>query len=423
MVRRPPMHSPQQPELSRRVFYGWYVVYAMGVVMTTTAGLAFYNLPVLLDAFVAERAFPVSLASGATASFFVASALAGLAVGQLVDRYDPRYVIMVAACGGTLALGSIGFLRAPWQLFAFYVFFGACYGGCGLVPTTTIVTRWFESKRALAMSIASTGLSLGGVVLTPVSAFLIHNHGLAAAGPWIALAFFIGVVPPILWIVRSSPQVMGLEPDGVPHHERAAMNGAAPSIPFSEAWRSRFFIAVAGTYMFALGSQVGGIAHIYRLVVLRADVETAAIAVAVLATASLTGRLLAGWLLASVSSRAMTQALIAIQTLGLVLLAFVAGKWLMLICVAVFGITAGSMLMMQPLLLAEAFGILYYGRIYSLSLLAGVTGYAVAPTLMGFLFDATGGYTAPYLAAAALSLVGMGIFALSGPARADHVLG
>ncbi len=403
---------------ARRVFYGWYVVYAMGVVMTTTAGLAFYNLPVLLDAFVVERAFPVSLTSAATASFFVASALAGLAAGQIVDRYDPRYVIIVAACGGALALGSIGFLREPWQLFAFYIFFGACYGGCGLIPSTTIVTRWFETKRALAMSIASTGLSLGGVVLTPVSAFLIQKYGLAGAGPWIALAFFIGVVPAIVWIVRSSPRAMGLVPDGAAHHEHAAAQAAAaPSIAFAEAWRSRFFISVAGTYMFALGAQVGGIAHIYRLASLRADVETAAFSVAVLATASLIGRLLAGWLLASVPSRAMTQSLIAIQTVGLVLLAFVAGKWLILICVALFGLTAGGMLMMQPLLLAEAFGIREYGRIYSVSLLAGVIGYAIAPTIMGFLFDATGGYTAPYLAVAGLSLVGMGILSLSGPAR------
>jgi len=400
-----------------RVFYGWYVVYAMGVVMTTTAGLAFYNLPVLLDAFVVERAFPVSLTSAATASFFVASALAGLAAGHIVDRYDPRYVIIVAACGATLALGSIGFLREPWQLFAFYIFFGACYGGCGLIPTTTIVTRWFETRRALAMSIASTGLSLGGVVLTPASAFLIQKYGLAGAGPWIALAFFIGVVPAIVWIVRSSPRAMGLEPDGAAHHERVAAQAAMPSIAFSAAWPSRFFISVAGTYMFALGSQVGGIAHIYRLASLRADAETATFSVAVLAAASLIGRLVAGWLLASVSSRAMAMGLIAIQTVGLVLLAFVAGKWLILICVGLFGLTAGSMLMMQPLLLAEAFGIREFGRIYSVSLLAGVLGYAIAPTIMGVLFDATGSYMAPYLAVAGLTLVGMGILSLSGPVR------
>ena len=56
----------------RRVFYGWYVVAAVFVITTTTSGLTFYNLSILLAAFVAERGFPVGLASSATATFFIA---------------------------------------------------------------------------------------------------------------------------------------------------------------------------------------------------------------------------------------------------------------------------------------------------------------------------------------------------------------
>jgi MFS family permease len=402
---------------SSRIFYGWYVIYAVGLVMTTTAGLIFYNLPVLLDAFVRERAFPVSLASAATASFFVASSLAGLAAGRFVDRHDPRWVILASASGATLALALMGLLYQPWQLFAFYIFFGLCYGGCGLVPTTAIVARWFVQRRAMAMSIASTGLSLGGVIFTPVAAYLIQQRGLAGAAPWIALALFVGVVPAVLLVVRSNPQAMDLRPDGEAHHDVAIAAAAAPSVAFADAWRSRYFIAVGGTYLFALGAQVGGIAHIYRLASLRADAETAALSVAVLASASLVGRLAAGRLLAVMSSRAMTNTLMAIQTVGLVLLALVAGRWPILICIVVFGFTAGSMLMMQPLLLAEAFGVRDYGRIYSTSLTIGVVGYIIAPTLMGVLFDATGNYTQAYLLAAALTLVGMGTFALAGPGR------
>jgi len=41
--------------LSGRVFYGWYIVYAIGFGLMATSGLAFYNLSVLLNAFVTER--------------------------------------------------------------------------------------------------------------------------------------------------------------------------------------------------------------------------------------------------------------------------------------------------------------------------------------------------------------------------------
>jgi MFS family permease len=400
-----------------RIFYGWYVVYAISLVMTTTAGLAFYNLPVLLDAFVAERGFSVSVASNATASFFIAAGIAGVVAGQLVDRFDPRYVIVGSATLSSLALLSIGVLTEAWHLFAFYILFGLAYGGCGLVPTTTLVARWFEQRRAFALSIASTGLSLGGVIFTPISVLLILNLGLDGAAPWIALAFFLGVVPATYWIVRASPQEMGLSPDGEEHDERTGPKPVPHYIPLAQVWRSRFFIAVAAAFLFALGAQVGGIAHVYRLANTRVGVETATTAVALLAIASLVGRLIVGWLLLKISSRTMTFLLIASQTIALAILAFAQGANFILFAVALFGLNSGSMLMIQPLLLAEAFGVRDYGRIYSISQLVGVFGYALGPAVVGFLYETSGAYTVPYLAIAASSLLGMAIFAFAGPTK------
>jgi MFS family permease len=400
-----------------RVFYGWYVAYAIGLVMSTTAGLAFYNLPVLLDAFVTERSFPISLASVATATFFIAAGLAGVLAGYLVDRFDARYVIVANATIASLALLSVGVLRETWQLFAFYIVFGLAYGGCGLVPTTTIVARWFESRRALALSVASTGLSVGGVVFTPFAALMILKLGLAGAAPWIALAFFLGVVPATIWIVRARPQAMGLEPERILQADGSAPQPAAASIPFFDALKSRFFIAVSAAFMFSLGSQVGGIAHIYRFANTRADVHTATMAVALLAISSLVGRLIVGWLLVKISSRTMTFTIIVIQTVTLALFAFTTGSTLILAMSVMFGLTSGSLLMMQPLLLAEAFGVRDYGRIYSSSQLAGVFGYGLGPALAGFLYEGSGGYTLPYLALAGGSLVGLFLLGLSGPTR------
>jgi cyanate permease len=47
----------------------------------------------------------------------------------------------------------------------------------------------------------------------------------------------------------------------------------------------------------------------------------------------------------------------------------------------------------------------------------GVFGYAIGPALVGFLYEASGGYTIPYLAIAFSSLLGMAVFAFAGPTR------
>src|SRR5258708_28360075 len=165
----------------RRTFYGWYVAYGLMVVSTMTAGFLFYNVSVLLEAFVAERGFPVRLASLATGIFFVASGIAGLIVGQIINRVDARKIIIASAAVTALALASVGLLRTPAQLIAFYVVLGFCYGGCRLVTASTIVARWVDAKRPQALSVANTGLSLGGILITPFAAHFIKAPGLAPA--------------------------------------------------------------------------------------------------------------------------------------------------------------------------------------------------------------------------------------------------
>jgi len=139
--------------------------------------------------------------------------------------------------------------------------------------------------------------------------------------------------------------------------------------------------------------------------------------VALLAAMSLIGRLIGGQLLAKISSRSFTLALMANQAVALALLAIAENRFWMMASVALFGFTIGNILMMQQLLLAEAFGSREYGRIYSASSFVTVTGVAAGPVLIGFLFVMSGGYTFPYLATAVSTLIGATILSLSGPAR------
>jgi predicted MFS family arabinose efflux permease len=412
-----PSTPPKVARLPHRIFYGWYVVGAIGVVLTTASGLGFYNLSVLLDAFVRERAFPVALASGATACYFLGGGIGGVVAGWLIDRVDPRIVIIVSAVLSALLFASVGVLYAPVQLYLFHLAYGLCYGCGGIIPNMTILARWFEARRSLAVSIASTGLSLGGIVITPASAYVIEHHGIAAAAPWLALTLLVGVIPATALVVRPSPQSMGLVPDGGVPAASGTPVTAAPRATFAQARRSRFFAGVAASYFFVMGAQVGAIAHIYRLAKISGGADIAPLAVALLAAASVCGRLAGGWILLKIPARAFTFALFLQQAAASAVLALAADKSTFLFGVVLFGLAMGNILMMQPLLLAEAFGTHSFGRIYSVSNLISVPGVAGGPALLGLAFAATGGYAVPYLAAAAASLLGIAILFAAGPPR------
>ena len=392
-----------------RIFYGWYIVAAICLITTITSGLAFYNLSVLLDAFVVERGFPVSLTSAATASFFVAGGFTGVVVGRLVDRFDPRLVILASAALGALCLLSIGYLHSTWQLFAFHIAFGAAYGGTGLVALTTVVTRWFNVKRAFAMSLAFTGLSLGGIFIAPFVALSIERGGLAGTGPWSAALFFFGIAPIALLVLRGSPAQYGLLPDGGAAEAASETKPAVPSVTYAAAKRSPFFYAVSIAYLFLLGAQVGAIAHLFRLANLRDGPRTAALSLAFLAAASIAGRLSGGWLLLKVSVRTFALVLMLVQGVSLVLLAFADGRIAILFSVVLFGVTIGNSLMMHPILLAERFGTLEYGRIYSMSQFVAMVGVAGGPAAMGLIYDWSGGYGWPFVVMAAATLAGFAV--------------
>ncbi len=397
-----------------KVFYGWWVVLAVFVMLTVASGLGFYNLPIFLRALVAEKGFSINLVSFATAFFFISGGAVGLVVAKLIDRFDPRLTLNGGACLAALGLVMIGQVSEPWQLFLAYFIFAVGFSGSAFVPGTTLVARWFAKKRSVAISLATSGLSMGGVALTPLSAWMINSYGLAQATQWLAVVYLLGVIPIVTLLIRSNPHAMGLTVDGEKNQEKNSPL-KFEGMSFYEARKTRYYILVTITFVFALMTQVGGISHQFKLIVDRVNIETAALGVSLLAAASMIGRLLGGWVLTKVSIRSFTIAILLIQALSLAFLAQAETGLALLIGVVLFGATVGNALMLLPLLLAEAFGVKDYGRIYANSQMMTTLGVASGPAVLGLLYSATGGYFWSYMAIAATALTSLLVFFFTGP--------
>jgi len=101
--------------------------------------------------------------------FFIVSAIAGRIAAPIIQRRDLRIVVGIGAVIAALGLLLIGRATTLIMLYVSYFVFAIGVGLSGLVPGTTLVTRWFETKRSVALSVASTGLSVGGVTITLVA--------------------------------------------------------------------------------------------------------------------------------------------------------------------------------------------------------------------------------------------------------------
>ena len=412
--------APGQAGSRGPVFYGWAIVAATFVMLMTSSGLGFYALTLYLQTLTEEQGFSVSSVSGATALFFVVSGLVGVWIGRLIARHDPRPVIAVSAVLAAGSLASLGRVTTLPQVYLVYALFGAGFAGCALVTASTLVTRWFHRRRSVALSVSSTGLSVGGIVLTPLAAALIDHLGFRTAMLWLGGVFLVGVIPVTALVLRPDPAALGLQPDGDP--TPLPVDGPAPrprGRAYAEVVRSTLFRSITLAWALALLAQVGGIAHLVPLVDGRVDAATAALAVSVLAASSMVGRLAGGWLLSRVALRPASLGWMALQAAGLAGLALLDGRTALLACASLFGLSVGNVLLLQPVVLADVFGVRDYPRIFATSQLVSTVGVAGGPYLIGVLRDATGGYRAAYLVASGISLVAGAVVTAGGPFRAS----
>ena len=180
-------------------FFGWRVVWAAFLLAIFGWGVGFYGPPVFLHAVLERTGWPLAFVSGAVTFHF----LVGAAVVANLPRLYERFGLPVITTAGalSLALGVLGWALAaqPWQLIAAALFSGAGWVAMGAAALNAIVAPWFQRRRPAALSTAYNGSSLGGVLLSPLWAFLIAVLGFAPA------ALLVGtVMVALVWTLSAS---------------------------------------------------------------------------------------------------------------------------------------------------------------------------------------------------------------------------
>ncbi len=374
--------------------YGWVIVGAMLFIQTVSSGLGFYNMSVYMTEFARLLEVPLAHVSFAVSLFFIVGGVAGMSVARLLGVVDIRLIMVSGTLLAGASLAAVYYADTLWQIYALFTLFGIGNTGVSLVVATTLVTQWFPGpNRSIALSIASTGLSLGGVVITPLTAYLFHTSGVIPTMPWLGLAFVVLILPVALWVVKPAPlpAAEGLQP-------------GTSDWSYGEAIRTRFFVLLAVGYVFCQGAQVGGISHLYHRVEELGDYTAAATAVQILTLCSITFRFIGGWLVTRVSIRAFTLLNVLVQISGLAIISAATDTTTALVGAAVLGSSIGNLLMLQPLWLAEAFSGPVYPRVFALANAAAVLGVAGGPYLLGLIYDVNG-YGSAYAIAGATSLL------------------
>lgn len=124
-----------------------------------------------------------------------------------------RRGLVLSCVMSALGFASYAFARTIWMHYFSAMLCGFAYGFGSLIPISILIRRWFNSKRAYALSICASGTGIATICLPPVITLLVESYGLfnAFLVQALFLLFCAGIVGLLL---RNDPAERGLLPYG-----------------------------------------------------------------------------------------------------------------------------------------------------------------------------------------------------------------
>jgi MFS family permease len=380
-------------------YEGWRVVFALFVFAIFAWGLGFYGHGVYLAELQRTKGWPTSLISTATTLYYLSSIGLVIFVSDIIKRFGPRQVLIGGAVCFSLAVAIIAKVDAPWQLFAAYLVMAMGWMLMSLGAITTIAGLWFIEKRGLAISLALTGASFGGILLTPLMVALVTRFGFSDAMLLTAGLTIVVLVAAALLCVGKAPELNAAGP--------ATASQAAPTEQHwtrARALKSLQFWTMTLPFAFGIGAQVGFLVHQIAFLEPKIGTQHASLAVATTTASAVLGRLVLGTFIDRLNQRIVSAISFVSQSLALLVLIRTDNEIAVFAACALFGFSVGNLITLPSLIISREFPAGSFGLLVGLSVAINQVIYAFGPGVVGWLRDFSGGYTTSFMLCMAMEI-------------------
>jgi MFS family permease len=367
----PAQNTNRSDETSPR-YLGWRVVFACFIIAVFLFGFALYGHGVYLAELQRLNGWPAALISGAsTLSFLISNFLAAF-TNELMARLGPKRLVLLGILALAASLVLLAFATSPWQLYTAFVLMALAWIGMGTVVTATVVSLWFVHRRGLAISIAFTGASFGGVIVTPLLVLLIEWFGFHAAMLIMTAIMLVALMPvTFAWIRPPSTADSAKErTDDSPHLQMPAGEGGLSRAK----WIRHFaFWTISIPFALALLAQIGVIVHQIALLEPKIGRANAAFAVSLMTFMAIAGRLGLGLVIDRLDPRLVTAVSLVSQAAALLTILQTDAVPIVLAACAVFGLSVGNLITLPPLIIHREFDQTTFGTVLGLSTAIGAS--------------------------------------------------
>ena len=400
------------------LFYGWRMV-AVGCAMRMLGGgFHLYGFTIFFLPITNE----LGLSRAATSLVFslarAEGAIEGPLAGYLIDRFGPRPMMLTGVILSGLGYMLLATVHSYYALLVVYLGVISLSFSAGFMHSPMVLANsWFIRRRALAMTLISSSIGIGGTIITPLLALSVQTWGWRY-GAFLAGVGLVLIGIPVALMVKRSPESIGLLPDGIPAKDDRAVNQTAPSAPQAtefnvwQAMRTGAFwmIILATTTRVAVYNAIT--VHFVPIMVWKGVSEARAAAMlAFMALMSLPSHLLIGWIADSVSKPRLMGLCMTVGAVAVALLAYGDGEWSLWIFTLLFTVVE-AIFPVGWATVGDFFGRKSFATIRGTMSFFYLWGPALGPVITGAVYDRYQSYAPMMSAFIVVSLIAGCLYAL-----------
>lgn len=322
----------------------------------------------------------------------IATAVASLLVLRLFDKFSLRPVIVTGALLAGISTIFMGFAK---DMTAFYILAIVRGIGCALYGNliiTTTVIRWFHKSHGLMTSIVMGCCGVAGAVFSPLFAACIENYGWETGFFFMGACILILAAPVLFFRFDISPEKCGMKPYGF--EEKTGEKKEEVTYIKAKLVTGLFIamclFATVQPLLTGLTQHFSGFAE---------SVGSTAAVGAAMVSACMVGnigtKLIVGFISDKLGAVKATviMTVINVLSLGIIYLGGLkASVFVMMTGAVAFGSCYAVAAVGLSLLTRHFFGTAEYGRVFPYVTFVSNLGTAFALTIIGYVYDFTGGY-------------------------------
>lgn len=386
--------------------YGWFVVVASTIMIAMGFG-ASYVVVVGLKPIALEFGWPRQIPSAAYSLALLGAGLGGIAMGAWSDRRGMGGPTLVGAL--TIGPGAImaGLSDSMFGFLAtYFVIIGFLGNGAMFSPLVSNITRWFDRRRGVAVSIVASGQSLAGAVWPKLFDYTITEYGWRATLIGYGIAALCVMVPLSAVFRRRPPGLLRSGDIGEPGRldDRGRLLGLRPNTV-----HALLCLAIVGCCVAMSMPMVHIVAHCTDLGFAR---ERGADMLAILLFCAFVSRLGYGWLADRLGSLTTLLLGCSLQLLGLALFCTVRSLEGLYAVSIFYGLGYGGIVPMYALVVRELFPQRELGWRIGVVFLFGTIGMAIGGYLGGLIFDLSGTYEIAFIVGMVFNILNVAVLSV-----------